>query len=636
MVRLSDASSDALNSQQNTCSAIAGSGIRARQTECMKLLASRLFWKIFSAYVVLTLISAAVFVMILSARERRVIVQRVEQRLHDLAIVLRDETARDFGRASVGELQSKLESIAEQTGTRITLVGAEGTVFGDSAKDPALMENHRSRPELLEARQDGMGKSERRSPTLGIPMLYFAVRVGPRETPRGFVRVAMSMRSVNAQVMSTQHLILGTATIVGLIALAFTYFVVGRIIRPLTTLTHAAQMIADGKLDFEVKVPGHDELGTLASAFNSMSHQLAARIDELQRQGRELAENNERLETVLAGMVEGVIAIDNEERVLLANEAARAMLDFPVPAIAHRPIWEAVCNPMLQQVVRQAMQSTMPQRVEFEVPRTQSVIALLAARLPGDPCPGVVLVLHDVTDLRRLENIRREFVSNVSHELKTPLTSIQAYTETLLEGAIDDPDHNRAFLQRVQDQAERLHALILDLLQLARIESGKDVLELTSVPVAELVAACVRQRIAVCESKQLNLATQPADEPLHVLADAEGLRTILDNLVDNAINYTPPSGEVIITWTRQESLVELNVRDTGVGIADEHLGRIFERFYRVDKARSQEVGGTGLGLSIVKHLVQEFNGTVEVTSQLGVGSTFTVRLPLVAAPNDFP
>jgi two-component system phosphate regulon sensor histidine kinase PhoR len=236
-------------------------------------------------------------------------------------------------------------------------------------------------------------------------------------------------------------------------------------------------------------------------------------------------------------------------------------------------------------------------------------------------------VLHDVTDLRRLENLRREFVSNVSHELKTPLAAISAYTETLLDGALDDPAINRVFVSRIEEQSERLNTLIIDLLELARVETDDHAFELEPVNVGAALQESINEHLNIAESKSLTLTGVSRSESVWTLADPGGLRTIIDNLMDNAINYTPAGGSVTVRWSLVEEWVCIDVVDTGVGIAKEHQGRIFERFFRVDRARSREVGGTGLGLSIVKHLCHVFGGDIKVQSRLGQGSTFSVRLP---------
>ena len=340
-------------------------------------------------------------------------------------------------------------------------------------------------------------------------------------------------------------------------------------------------------------------------------------------------QNNERLATVLGGMVEGGVAVDEQQRILFANGAARSLLEFVTPDTEGRPLLEAVRTRTIHKAVQNAFASHKPIAVEFELTgSTRRVVAVHAARLPGVPCPGVVLVMHDVTELRRLENLRQEFVANVSHELKTPLTSIKAYAETLLDGAIHDAQNNVAFVRRIQDQADRLYQLILDLLSLARIESGQGAFEIASVDVAEAVDLCVSHHAATAATGQIELLTVPPPQPLRVQADEEGLGQILDNLLSNAVKYTPAGGRVTIRWHAAAPMGQIEVEDTGIGIPAEAQARIFERFYRVDKARSRELGGTGLGLSIVKHLVQQFGGSIGVTSHEGSGTTFTVRLPL--------
>jgi len=259
-------------------------------------------------------------------------------------------------------------------------------------------------------------------------------------------------------------------------------------------------------------------------------------------------------------------------------------------------------------------------------------VAIQATPLPGDPCPGVVLVMHETTELRRLESLRRDFVANVSHELKTPLSSIKAYAETLRNGALEDRDASVTFVERIQEQAERLHHLIVDMLSLARIESAQEVFEIEAVSVQDAVDGCFEIHRAAADAKRIQLVAEPQLPGCSVRADREDLREILDNLVDNAIKYTPADGKVVVRWRAVEGtagpMAAIEVEDTGIGISADDLSRVFERFYRVDKARSRELGGTGLGLAIVKHLAQSFGGSVSATSESSRGSTFTVELPL--------
>jgi two-component system, OmpR family, phosphate regulon sensor histidine kinase PhoR len=418
-------------------------------------------------------------------------------------------------------------------------------------------------------------------------------------------------------------LVSALAIVFGLVAIVITYFLVGRMIRPLSDLLECSRAIARGDYTHRVHVLSRDELGMLALAFNHMQQQLASQVSRLE-------ENSERLETVLGSMREGVLAVDNQQRVLFANEASRTMLGIRPGDIVGRPLVEATRVRPVHEAVEYVLRNNETLESEFESTASRRrIMAMRAARLPGDPTPGAVLVLHDISELRRLENLRHEFVANVSHELKTPLASIKAYAETLRLGAIDDPDHNLEFVGRIEEQGERLHQLIVDLLHIARVESGEEAFEIGPIDVAQVVQRVEPYFRRAAEEKHLTLQIEPPEQRLLVAADDDGLRTIVDNLVTNAIRYTPEGGSVTVRWRREEGQCVIEIEDTGIGIAPEAQTRIFERFYRVDKARSRELGGTGLGLAIVKHLTQAFNGSIGVVSQLKHGSLFRVRLPLV-------
>jgi Signal transduction histidine kinase len=398
-----------------------------------------------------------------------------------------------------------------------------------------------------------------------------------------------------------------------------------RIIQPLTELTRhvrAASASGDGQT---AAIDSPDELGVLATAFNSMQRDLARRVDQIQ-------ENNERLQTILGSMVEGVLAVGPDKTILMANDAGRELLDFVTPKPVGRSLLEVTRVRPVHEAVARALAMAVPVETEFDSPGAhRRTLSLRATRLPGEPCPGVMVVLHDLSELRRLENLRRELVTNVSHELKTPLAAIKAYAETLRMGAVHDSENNLAFVQRIEEQADRLHELILDILQIARMEQGQETFEIVPVALADLIEACAQQFSDTAAARQVALAVELPPPDATALADEEGARTILDNLVDNALKYTPAGGRVTIRCRLDDEQATLEVEDTGIGIAEKDQERIFERFYRVDRARSREVGGTGLGLSIVKHLAQAFDGTVSLTSQLGRGSTFRVTLPRDAA-----
>ncbi len=405
------------------------------------------------------------------------------------------------------------------------------------------------------------------------------------------------------------------------------YWIIGRIVRPVAALKDAAEALAAGDYRHRVYVPNRDELGALANTLDRMSQAMHTRTTQL-------SQTAARQATVLGGMIEGVVAVDARQRIVLANEAAGRLFDFRPASAESRSLLEVIRNHALHEAVTSALSTSEPLRMEVRRAGPPVLcVDIHVQPLPGEPCPGVVLVIHDTTALRRLESIRRDFVANASHELKTPLSSIKAYAETLRNGALRDPDASQRFLERIEEQAERLNRLIMDMLMLARIESDHPAFEIVSLDVAEVVQQCLEDHRSAAEAKRLTILARydgepsRATSPCRVRADREGLREILDNLLDNAIKYTPEGGNVSIVWRSNGTMAQIAVHDSGIGIKPEDEQRIFERFYRVDKARSRELGGTGLGLSIVKHLAQSMNGTVAVESEVGKGSTFTVGLP---------
>ncbi len=415
------------------------------------------------------------------------------------------------------------------------------------------------------------------------------------------------------------------ALVVGLAALTISYALatVRRQTGALRQLGAAVERLADGDINARVYFDNRDDVGRLGDGFNRMSGKLADRVLRLER-------DREQLRAVLRGMVEGVVALDAGQHVLFANEQALRLLDLPPGEPISRRFWEVVRQRPLLDLIDRALGQTEPVRAELDwAGGPARSLTVHAARLAAG-AGGAVLVLQDTTELRRLERLRQDFAANVSHELKTPLSVIRACVETLLDGAADDPEARDRFLSQVDEQAARLHALILDLLNLARIESGAELFEFGRVPVAEAVSACVERHRARAEARQQTLRVAEGPDDLAVWADEEAVEQILDNLLDNAVKYTPEGGRVTVGWHAVDSQVALEVADTGVGIPEADLARVFERFYRVDKARSRAMGGTGLGLAIVKHLVQAMNGSVRAASRVGQGTTFIVRLPSFA------
>ena len=413
-----------------------------------------------------------------------------------------------------------------------------------------------------------------------------------------------------------------TAVMVAAVAVAL--LLARRFARPFKELTAGAARIAEGDLGQKIHVSGTREHAALAETFNDMSARLAATFAQLDH-------DREQLRAILSGMIEGVIAIDQNDRVRFANERAGVLLEFDPAAAVDRKLWELVRQRGFQEMIEKGLGSAVPQRAEIDWkgPLERSLV-IYVSRLAGPDAPGAVVVVHDMTEVRRLERMRQDFVANVSHELKTPLAVITSTIEALQDGAVLDVEARGVFLGQISQEADRLGALIHDLLSLARIESGEAGLELQPVPLDRAIIDCLERHQPRAESKTLTLVEKPppdAPPDIAALADPHALRQILDNLVDNAIKYTRNGGRITVRWNAKPDEVSFEVEDTGIGIPVRDQPRIFERFYRVDKARSRELGGTGLGLAIVKHLVQAMHGSVRVASQVEVGTTFKVTLP---------
>ncbi len=590
------------------------------------MLNSSLFWKLFLRYAILTTVSTVLIAYVATSTQHTVSLEQSHQRLLDTATAVRLLIGEDWDGSVPADRLAQLKELSQERRLGVCLLDKDGTPIVRIYEGQQF--NFMPMPirQLRDAARTGDAIFPSDTDPHATVKMAVAQRLSSSESV-GYVQVISDLTTVRSDVVLISRRIWLVAAITAVGALAVLGFAVSQVIRPLTSLTRAADGMAKGDLAQKVSVTTRDEVGTLTLAFNSMSDQLADRVAEMQRKNREVAENSERLRTVLAGMVEGVLAVDQSFRVLFANRAVYQYFDIGKTQVIGRPVFEVLRNSAVIDLIRETLRGDSSKSTEIQFSRSQKDVKLFANSLPGTPCPGVVLVFHDVTDLRRLENLRRDFVSNVSHELKTPLASIQAYASTLMDGALEDETVNRRFLGQIEEQVDRLHTLIQDLLSLAKIESGREVFELVPVSLDELaqsIIAGVQQR---AETKNVRLNLEATDHRLFVNADAEGLRTILDNLVDNALKYTPSDGEITIGWYVEANQIVILVQDTGCGIPSKDHQRIFERFYRVDKARSREMGGTGLGLSIVKHLTQVFGGSVSLASEVGKGTTFKIRLP---------
>jgi len=462
----------------------------------------------------------------------------------------------------------------------------------------------------------------RRSAILGRDLLYVAVPLERQGRPRAVLRLALPIRDIDETRALVRRTIAGGAILAIGVAVVVGLFVSRRVTRPLRRMEDVARRMAEGDLAQSVPVPGSDEIAELGVALNRTAVALREKIERL---GDEQA----KVRTILDGMTEGVVALDDRGRLLLLNPSARVMFGVENGASEGRSFVEVIRQKGLLDLIEEVRASGAPARHELELgPPVNRVVAARGAPLGlGPGSGGVLLVLHDVTELRRLERVRSEFVANVSHELRTPLTCIKGYLETLLDGALDDRTHARRFLEIAGTHAERLDRLIDDLLELSNIESGRVTFVPVRLDLGDVVSgvAAMFERRTAQSHQTLERAVPPG---LVVHADRDRLVQILVNLVDNAVKFTPEGGRIgIEAGPGPDGRVEIRVRDTGIGIPSTDLPRITERFYRVDKDRSREVGGTGLGLAIVKHLVQAHGGELHIDSVLGHGTTVSFTLP---------
>jgi two-component system, OmpR family, phosphate regulon sensor histidine kinase PhoR len=517
-------------------------------------------------------------------------------------------------------LDAEADRIGALIGARVTFIARDGRVVGDSAEPfsalPSL-ENHATRPEVLEAGSRGRGLSRRYSATIGTDMLYLAVPVEHRDV--AFVRVALPLTGVQEQLRpavtataTALAIALGSAAVIAFLLSAR----LGRRVRAIADVA-ARYRIGDltpSRLDF-----GDDELGVVSRALDDSIQELGRRVDELAR-------DRSRMEAILSGMIEGVLVVDPAGRVQLANRAARQILRLDESTIG-RPYVEAIRHPAITDLVGSALAGRASESVQLSPPRDDSrTLMARAAPVTPDGAHGAVLVLHDITELKRADQIRRDFVANVSHELRTPLTAIRGYVEALSE-ADTSVDDSQRFLDIIMRHALRMERLVKDLLRLARLDAGQETLEMAACDTRSLIQSVVADLGSTVEGRRQQIGVDVAPGAETVRADPAKLHDVLRNLIVNASTYSPAGTAIQIHATSANGRTAIAIEDAGPGIPEEDLGRVFERFYRVDKSRARDPGGTGLGLSIVKHLVELHGGRVVAENRTEGGARFTVTLP---------
>ncbi|MBO8163706.1 MAG: PAS domain S-box protein [Brevibacillus sp.] len=520
-------------------------------------------------------------------------------------------------------LLKRVEFFSESVEARVTIIDQAGSVLIDTNTDPDQMENHADRPEFRRALEGKTEVSRRYSETLEYDMMYVAVPVHHDGKVIGAVRSAMSMEGI-ARAIHQMWYSLGTGLLITLVVGSLVSARISHgITRPIEEITRVARNITQRQYESRVKLKARDEIGQLAGAINFMA-------SSLEQQMYEISENQQRLTGVLTNMTSGVMFVTENRRIMLVNPAIENMLGTRQRDLVGRLHIEAGRNFGLSQFIDRCIDSGERVREEVHIyyPQERILDVNIAPYINSKgEHRGVVVVLHDITEIRRLEKMRSEFVANVSHELRTPITSIKGFTETLLDGAMYDEETARHFLQIISDESDRLYRLITDILDLSKIEQKKISLKVTDVHVREIIEEIASLLQEQLQRKQLVLTLPEETEDVVIQSDKDAIRQIILNLVANAIAYTPEGGRIELTLDNRGSSIDLKVSDTGIGIPEKEISRIFERFYRVDKARSRDSGGTGLGLAIVKHLVENLRGRISVESKEGVGSVFTVTLP---------
>jgi two-component system, OmpR family, phosphate regulon sensor histidine kinase PhoR len=595
---------------------------------------TRLFWKLYITYLIAVVLCAGVVGWFAVGTAGNLYRAQAFKDLTSRAELVSSQVTPLLGRPA--QLQALVKAIGTRADTRLTLIagpagsfGAAGQVLADSEADPATMPNHDTptRPEVQTALAGGTAHVARFSDTLKERMLYVAVPLfNSSHQVTAVIRTALPLTQVNRALDNmTRRIVFGTLIVA--LAVALLGFVVSRQISGrMGEIKRGAARFAAGDFSHEIHVSTADEIGEVAVGLNTMGRRLSETIQTI------TDERNEQ-EAVLAGMTEGVLAVDGQERVITINAAAARLLAVDPDDAQGRSIQEVVRNPDLQAFVAAVLAEDGPiaGNVVVHTDLDSRDLQVQGAQLGdgADAGRGAVVVLNDVTRMRHYEAIRRDFVANVSHEIKTPVTTIKGFAETLLDGALDDRHDAERFLHIIVGQADRLSAIIEDLLSLSSLESGSDAARISLEHGS--IRDVLQVALDVCEMKAAArdiTLTLDCSEDLFAEINPPLLEQAVVNLIDNAVKYSPEGSRVGVSAATEAMGLSIRVKDVGPGIGREHLARLFERFYRIDKARSRDMGGTGLGLSIVKHIAVAHGGGVAVESTPGLGSTFTITLPV--------
>jgi len=583
----------------------------------------KLIWQLFPSYLLITVAAITGVIWYSTALLHRFVIDETTRELSKRAAILHDDFTAWLKDGDTERTDRECKSLGQAAATRITVISLDGTVIGDTDEDPARMENHATRPEIRSAIEGATGKSLRYSTTLGHRMLYLAVPLRSGSRTVGVLRVSLPLTALRQATAAYQRAILVAGLVAALAAALFSLVISRRISRPLEDMKEGATRFARGELRHRVREEGSEESTMLARALNEM----ADKLDEMLE--RVTAQRNQ-LDAVLSSMSEGVIAMGTDGRILLLNRGAGVLLETSPEDATGKMAYEVTDAPGLLALLSQVQESAVP--VETDVALREGAernVKVVAETMRGadGTALGIIVVLRDITKETRLERVRRDFVANVSHELRTPITAIKGFSESLLDGGMENHEEGVRFLRTIVRHADRLNSIIEDLLTLSQLEQKAEQLQvgLTSTIVRPVLEAAMENRTSLAEEMKATVKFE-CDESLRAMINASLLQQAVTNLVDNALKYGGEGVEVKVSAQRENGEIVIKVSDNGPGIEPEQLDRIFERFYRIDRAVSRKTGGTGLGLAIVKHVALAHGGRVETNSKLGEGSVFTLFL----------
>jgi len=584
----------------------------------------KLIWRIYPSYLILTLLVLAAVIWFTAFSWRNFFLERTEANLNARAQLIESMFINSIQASDIKSVDRLCKEISGSSETRITIILKNGKVIGDSIKDPAIMDNHANRPEVQNALHGKIGSFIRYSGTVRKKMMYVARPLIINKEIKSVLRISISIASIDTEIRSIYYRIIAGGFFIAVIVSFISFFIAQNISRPVEEMRKGAEKFAVGDFDHRLYLPETLELAALANAMNKMAEQIKKRVASIINQRNEF-------KAVLSSMTEGIIALDMEEIIININNAAEKIFNLKQSTAKGKNLHEIIRNRDMQLLVSE---STLFNRFcENDIivsDNPEKIVNTNCAPLfnPDNKRIGSIIVLQDVTHVRHLENIRKDFVANVSHEIRTPLTAIKGFVETMLYNHDHDIAKTEKFLGIISKHVKRLEAITEDLLSLAKIEKkdARNELRLENSKIKDIIESALQMVEEIAKKKNIDFNISCSDD-IFAETDIPLLEQALVNLIDNAVKYSPEGEKIFIQAERMENEIMINVKDNGPGISEKHLPRLFERFYRVDKARSRSLGGTGLGLAIVKHIVQAHGGSVTADSAPGKGSTFTIHLP---------